>query len=128
MSDSIIQKIAPIIRAYYDARGRGLYKTCEDVVDVVESLSASANVFQCANVFRLGNIGLDALRYHKNDRLMVSQTNRLNLYEIQSHYAYNTPTIKECKWKLIDDGFAANAVSVEDLLAGGAVVFLVRAT
>lgn len=128
MSERVIQEIAPLIRAYYDARGNGLEKTCEKVVEKVESLSQSANIFQCANVFKLGLIGLDSLRYHRNDRLMVSQSNRLYLYEIQTHYAYSNPTIKECKWKPIDDGFSSNVVSAEELITSGAAVYLVRAT
>lgn len=128
MSDRVIQEIAPLIRAYYDARGNGLQKTCEKIVQKVEEFYESADVSKTANVFKLGTTGLDVLRYYRNDRLMVLQLNRLYLYEVQTNYAYSNPSIKECKWKPIDDGFSSNAVSVEDLISNGAVVYLVRAT
>jgi hypothetical protein len=128
MSDRIIQSIAPIIHAYYQARGKGLEKTCAQVVDKIQSGQESSEALKCGNVFRLTTTGIDVLRFHRNDRLLVAKSGRLDIYEALPLYAYNTPTIKECKWKLIDDGFSTDSVMVDDLLADGATIYLVRVT
>ena len=126
MRDKIIQDIAPIIHSYYQARGIGLEKTCNQVIDKVEESSSSTDIVKCKNVFRLTTTGINVLRYHKNDKLVVIFANELIVYEGDSVDAYKTQTIGECKWRLVDDFFGGTPTTVTELLDKGAAVHLMR--
>jgi hypothetical protein len=124
MEDRLIQKIGKIIYSYYQSRGTGLEKTCREVIDCLQS--REDDVMKSSNVYRLGEDGLDQLKFQRDDKLLVGENNKLCLYESQEVGAYYFPTLKEVKWKLSDDAFAFPETLITDLLNRGAVVYLLR--
>lgn len=126
MKERVIQKIAPIIHGYYQARGKGLEKACSDVFHSVYDEIKESDISQCANVSQMSESNLGTLTYLRNDRLLVSRAGIVEIYEAQTVYAYDTPTIKECKWRLIDEPFPSVPVSADELIAEGAFVYLLR--
>lgn len=124
MTDHLLQKIGKIIHSYYQARGTGLEKTCQEVLACIEE--ESDDILNSSNVFRLSRVGLDNLQLKRDDRLLVFEKGRLHLYDSETIGAYIFPTLNQTKWKLSDDAFALPDTLITDLLDRDAVVYLLR--
>ncbi len=125
MSDRLLQRIGQIIHSYHQRRGAGLEKTCQEVMDCFES-AKEPDLLSSSNVFRLSEVGLESLPLQRDDRLLVSEGSRLELYDSEAVTAYHFPTLKDAKWKLCDDAFAFPDTLIIELLSRGAVVYLLR--
>jgi hypothetical protein len=122
MSDRLLQEIAQIIHSYYQNRGKGLEKVAKSVIECVMSNSNIENISKSTNLTKLSLSSIDGMYLASTDKLLVQEFGRLSIYESKTK---NT-TLKLATWRVIDDAFFNDFVTVEELLKQGALVYLMK--
>lgn len=128
MRSRLLQEVGLIIHGYYQARGNGLEKACNKVIDCVEAELSFENILHSSNVFKLSSNNLDTTSLIRTDMLLSGEGGRLYTYEPENAYPYSTPTLRQCKWKKTPNAFGLLPVTIDELLSKGCILYLLRNT
>jgi hypothetical protein len=122
MADRLLQDVAQIIHSYYQNRGNGLEKIAQKVIDVVSTYSHTTDLSKSTNLKEVTLSNVDRTYHASTDKLLVQDGGVLYIYESQS----KGDPLKSTLWKLFDDAFFNDYVTVEELLNQGALVYLMK--
>lgn len=127
-NDQLLQEVAQIVHANYRNGGRGLEKTCKEILDKVTNFTGTSDVMSSKNVFAINSTNISLFNFQRDDMLLVGEAGHLYHYlttTLLNPYAPVVITLKECRWKTSTAMFA-HEPTIEELLARGATVHLLR--